>query len=138
MNDELEKTVLDEVDSVKEKVAVEPDASLPEIKEDLEETKRRALLMLDQYSAVPMEEDADRPTRPRRRRVRRRRRPGARSPGARPQGASSGDEPPLELESEAMVLRNELQPRAPRVVRPLSPPVASSHFLDSASANILA
>lgn len=143
MNDELEKTVLDEVDSVKEKVAVEPDASLPEIKEDLEETKRRALLMLDQYSAVPMEEDADRPTRPRRRRVRRRRRPGARSPGARspgarPTGASSGDEPPLELESEAMVLRNELQPRAPRVVRPLSPPVASSHFLDSASANILA
>ncbi|XP_022819887.1 uncharacterized protein LOC111351903 [Spodoptera litura] len=128
---ETEKTVQDEVDSVV--VAAELNSSLPEVMEDLEETKRRALLMLDQYrSTLPLEEAVDCSTRPRRRRVRRRRRAGAKLPGA-----SSGDEPPLELESQAMVLRNDLQPRAPRVVRPLSPSGACTHDFAS-TADILA
>ncbi|CAD0254797.1 unnamed protein product [Spodoptera exigua] len=131
VNAEAEKTVPDEVDSGNIVADPNPDASLPEVTENLQETKRQALLMLDQYCAVPLEDSGDHVTRPRRRRVRRRRRPGARPPGA-----SSGDEAPMDtstavcrvVDSEAMVLRNDLQPRAPRVVRPLSPQVASTNL----------
>nr|XP_021199932.2 uncharacterized protein LOC110383465 [Helicoverpa armigera] len=137
----------------------------------LTETKRQALLMLEQYSAKPASvgqdapdgqdtpdgqdassapdgqdapgasDDCDAPARPRRRRVRRRRRvaplaepapgegdwaaPGAgdcMAPGAGDCMASgAGDCMAPGVGDCAAVLRNELQPRAPRVVRPLPP-----------------
>ncbi|XP_047021861.1 uncharacterized protein LOC124631487 isoform X1 [Helicoverpa zea] len=113
----------------------------------LTETKRQALLILEQYSAKPApvgqdapdgqdtpdgqdassapdgqdapgaSDDCDTPARPRRRRVRRRRRV---APLAEP-APGDGDRAAPGSGDCAAVLRNELQPRAPRVVRPLPP-----------------
>lgn len=110
--------------------------------DDLTETKRQALMMLEQFCAAPAtaacaaDSVAESAPRPRRRRVRRRRRVPP-PPGA--DDSRSGDAPDSVSECrdpEEMVVRNELQPRAPRVVRPL-PDGMTATLRDTSPTDIL-
>ncbi|KAJ8725978.1 hypothetical protein PYW08_004161 [Mythimna loreyi] len=99
--------------------------------DDLAESKRQAISMLEQYCGESVTHCAMDAPRVRRKRVRRRRRvPVA---GVADSVSDAEERPALgrpgvfrESAAAAMVLRDELQPRAPRVVRPLADPTTAT------------